>query len=137
MFAEAVLGQGIAAEVKDELHFGRWDDDVIPILPPKIEPLASRDCAKSMDLHSQDFTASLAQLRSEKLPDISQIDKILAQAGKSDMFRDMGGLAQAVSLADKLAAISGEGATEAGERAVQLQSKMLEDPLAGGGIDKT
>ena len=41
------------------------------------------------------------------------------------MFRNMGGLAEAVGLAEKLAS-SGEGATAAGNRAVDLQKKMLD-----------
>ena len=126
MFAEAVLGRGVAAELKAEDHFGRWEDAKIPILPTNIKPVASRDRAKGMDLSAADFAASLAELRAGKLDDISHIDKILDKVSKGDTFRDMGGLAQAISLADKLAAISGEGATGAGERAVQLQSKMLD-----------
>lgn len=51
---------------------------------------------------------------------------MLSQVGKGDMFRDMGGLAQAVSLADKLAALRAEGATKAGERATELQAKVLD-----------
>jgi len=125
VFAEAVLGQGLAAEQVDE-RFGKWGDNMIPILPPKIAELTSRDRAKAMDLKGQDFASNLAQLRSKKLADVSHIDKVLGQVGKGDMFRDMGGLAQAVSLADKLAALSAEGATKAGDRAVQLQSKVLD-----------
>lgn len=127
VFSEAVLGQGLAAEQIDE-RFGKWGDEAnrIPILPPKIADLQSRDRAKGMDLKGSDFASSLAQLRSEKLAEISYIDKALGQVGKGDMFRDMGGLAQAVSLADKLASLSAEGATKAGDRAVQLQSKVLD-----------
>lgn len=127
VFSEAVLGQGLAAEQIDE-RFGKWGDkeNMIPILPPKIADLQSRDRAKGMDLKGQDFAASLAQLRAEKLSDVSYLDKVLGQVGKGDMFRDMGGLAQAVTLADKLAGLSAEGATKAGDRAVQLQSKILD-----------
>lgn len=122
-----MLGQGLAAEQIDE-RFGKWGDkeNMIPILPPKIADLQSRDRAKGMDLKGQDFAASLAQLRAEKLSDLSYIDKVLGQVGKGDMFRDMGGLAQAVTLAEKLAGLSAEGATKAGDRAVQLQSKVLD-----------
>lgn len=127
VFSEAVLGQGLAAEQMDD-RFGKWGDkeNMIPILPPKIADLQSRDRAKGMDLKGQDFAASLAQLRAEKLSDLSYIDKVLGQVGKGDMFRDMGGLAQAVTLAEKLAGLSAEGATKAGDRAVQLQSKVLD-----------
>jgi len=79
-----------------------------------------------MDLKGQDFATSLAQLRAEQLPDISHIDRVLGQVGKGDMFRDMGGLAQAVSLADKLAALSAEGAAKAGDRAAQVLTKVLD-----------
>jgi len=127
VFSEAVLGQGLAAEQIDE-RFGKWGDEEnqIPILPPRIAELQSRDRAKGMDLKGQDFAPSLAQLRAEKLSEVSNIDKVLGQVGKGDMFRDMGGLAQAVTLADKLAGLSAEGATKAGDRAVQLQSKVLD-----------
>lgn len=127
VFSEAVLGQGLAAELIDE-RFGKWGDEEnqIPILPPRIADLQSRDRAKGIDLKGQDFAPSLAQLRSEKLSEVSYIDKVLGQVGKGDMFRDMGGLAQAVTLADKLADLSAEGATKAGERTVQLLSKVLD-----------
>jgi hypothetical protein len=126
VFAEAVLGRGEAAEVKDEFHYGQWNEDLIPILPPKIAKVTSRDRAKGMNLKGKDFASSLAALRAESLENISNIDKVLGEVGKGDMFRDMGGLAQAVSLADKVAAISGEGATKAGERTVKLHEKMLD-----------
>ncbi|HEY2712729.1 MAG TPA: hypothetical protein VGI60_09470 [Chthoniobacterales bacterium] len=126
VFAEAVLGKGEAAEPKNEARFGKWSEAMIPILPPKIAELGSRDRAKEMDLTGQDFSSSLAQLRSKKLADISHIDKIIEGVGKGDMFRDMGGLSQMMSLQEKLATISGEGATAAGERSVQLQIKVLE-----------
>ncbi len=127
IFAEAVLGKSIAAE-KNDADYPKWggDDSKIPILPPKIADLQSRDRAKGMDLKSQDFASSLAQLRAEKLADVSHIDKILAQAGNGAMFRDMGGLAQAVTLADKLAALSASSADKANENAVKLQSKVLD-----------
>ena len=127
VFAEAVLGQGLAAEQIDA-RFGKWrdKDNMIPILPPKIAELTSRDRHREMDLKAQDFASSLAELRAEKLSDASYIDKVLGQVSKGDMFRDMGGLAQAVTLADKLAALSAEGATKAGDRAVELQKKMLD-----------
>jgi hypothetical protein len=127
VFSEAVLGRGLAAEMIDE-RFYKWGDEQnrIPILPPKIADLQSRDRAKGMNLTAQDFATSLAQLRGEKLSEVSYIDKVLGQAGKSDTFRDMGGLAQAVTLAEKLASLSSEGATKAGENAVKLQAKVLE-----------
>lgn len=127
VFAEAVLGQGLAAERIDP-SFADWGDknNQIPILPPKIADLQSRDRAKGMDLKAQDLATSLAELRAKELSDVSHIDKILSQVGKGDMFRDMGGLAQAVSLADKMATLSNQGATDAGNRAVQLQTKVLD-----------
>jgi hypothetical protein len=127
IFAEAVLGEGLAAETIDR-QFPSWGDkeNRIPILPPKIADLQSRDRAKGMDLGTGDFAPSLAQLRAEQLASASYIDKMLGQVGRGDMFRDMGGLAQAVNLADKLGALSAEGATKAGERATQLQAKVLD-----------
>ncbi len=126
VFAEAVLGRGEAAEEIDENRFGKWVDNQPPILPPGIADLTSRDRAKGADFRAQDFAPSLAQLRSERLAEISYIDRVLGQVGKGDMFRNMGGLAEAVGLAEKLSAISGEGATAAGNRAVDLQKKMLD-----------
>lgn len=127
VFAEGVLGHGIAAEPLNE-QFPKWGepDNQIPILPPKIADLQSRDRAQGMDLKAQDFASSLAQLRAEKLSDASYLEKILGQIGKGDMFRDMGGLAQAVSLAEKLGSLSSEAATKAGDRAVELQKKVLD-----------
>ena len=127
VFAEAVLGQGLAAEQIDE-RFAKWGDreNQIPILPPKIAALQAQSRARGMDLTAQDFSSSLAQLRAEKLSDISHIDKIIGQIGKGDMFRDMGGLAQAVTLADKLAVLSEQGATNAGKNATELQKMVLD-----------
>ena len=50
VFAEAVLGRGEAAETIDETKFWRWDASPIPILPPKIAEIASRDRTKGLDL---------------------------------------------------------------------------------------
>lgn len=126
VFAEAVLGEAEAAEEIDNSRFWRWNDHPIPILPPKIADLTSRDRSKTINLSPRDFAAALAALRSTSLSDTSYIDKVLGNVVKGDAFRDMGGLAQAVTLAEKTAAISGEGAKQAGENAVKLQSKMLD-----------
>jgi hypothetical protein len=123
VFAEALLGQGVAAEVKDEYHFGRWGDDVIPILPPDIKAIRSRDRSRDMDLSTPDFAQSLAQLRAENPADISHIKDIIDKIGE---FRDMSGKEEAAMLVSRLAKISGKGATAAGDRAVQLHSKMLD-----------
>jgi hypothetical protein len=127
IFSEAVLGQGLAAELIDK-RFAGWSDadNKIPLLPPRIADLASRDRVHGIDLKSQDFAASLAQLRAEKLADISHIEQLLTQLGKGDMFRNMGALEQASRLAEKLADLSAEEATKAGDRAVQLQTKVLD-----------
>lgn len=127
VFAEAVLGRGLAAEQIDP-RFPGWSekDSTIPILPPRIADLQSRDRGRGIDFAAQDFAPALAQLRAEKLADVSHIEKILGQVGKGAIFRDMGGLAQAVTLAEKLGTLSTESATRAGDRAVQLQSKVLD-----------
>ena len=139
VFSEAVLGQGLAAEQIDT-RFARWGDkeERIPILPPKMAPLQSRDRATTLDFSAQGFSPSLAQLRSEKLDDVSHIDKILAQVGRGDMFRDMGGLAQASSLAEKMASLSAAGATAAGDRVEKLQEKVLDtfEKLMDGDVGK-
>ncbi|WP_417069664.1 hypothetical protein [Niveibacterium terrae] len=127
IFSEAILGQGLAAELIDK-RFAGWSDpdNKIPLLPPKIADLVSRDRTHGMDLKPQDFAASLAQLRADKLADISHIEQLLTQLGKGDMFRNMGGLEQAAKLAEKLADLSAEEANKAGDRAVQLQTKVLD-----------
>jgi len=127
IFAEAVLGQGLAAE-KIDPRFAKWGDkeSTIPILPPHIADLAWHDRSKGMDFKTQDFAGSLAQLRAEKLADISHIDKIIEESGKGDIFRNMGGLEKAVELAGKLGELSEKGASEAGQRAVDLQKKVLD-----------
>jgi hypothetical protein len=127
IFSEAVLGASVAAEKIDQ-DFAGWSsaDCQIPILPPNIADLESRDRAKTMDLTGRDFAATLAQLRAGTLSDASYVDKILAQAGNGAMFRDMGGLEKAIGLAGNLATLSTQGAKEAQEKAVELQSKVLD-----------
>lgn len=127
IFAEAVLGQGLAAE-RIDARFAGWGDkdSTIPILPPRIADLAWHDRAKGMDLKAQELAGSLATLRAEKLADITHIDKIIAESGKADIFRNMGGLEKAVELAAKLGELSEKGAGEAGQRAVDLQKKVLD-----------
>ena len=127
IFAEAVLGQGLAAEQVDA-RFGKWKDkdNQIPILPPKIAALQSRDRHHDMDFTAQDFSSSLAQLRAEKLEDISHIDQVLTAVGKSDLFRNMGGLEQALNLATKLGELSAAGAKEAADKATEIQEKILD-----------
>ncbi len=44
VFAEAVLGRGEAAEIKDDTRLWRWKEEAeVPILPPKIAEITSRD----------------------------------------------------------------------------------------------
>jgi hypothetical protein len=126
VFSEAVLGSSIAAE-KVDADYAKWGsvDCSIPILPPKIADLQSRDRAKMMDLHGQDFATSLAQLRATSLADVSHIDKVLAQAGNGQMFRNMGGLEQTMSVANNLATLTANEATHANDKAVELQKHVL------------
>ena len=126
VFAEAVLGRGEAAEVIDEERLWRWEDYPIPILPPKIADIQSRDRAKPVDLVAAGFANPLAALRAQDPSGASYVDRVLGQLGKGDMFRNMSGLAEAVTLADRLAAVSGQGAAEAGKRSVELHSKILD-----------
>ena len=123
VFAEAVLGAGVAAEVKDEFHFGRWGEDVIPILPPEIKAIRSRDRARDMDLSTSDFSDPLVRLRSKDIANLSYIDQILSKVGE---FRDMSGLSETGANLRGLAKMASKGATAAGDRAVQLHSKMLD-----------
>ena len=128
VFAEAVLGKGLAAEDLDEKRFGKWSDkdNMIPILPPKIADLTSRDRHHDIDLEAKDFAANLATLRAAALADVSHIDKAIAAAVKGDSFRDMGGLKEAVSLATELGKLSAAGAKDAAEQATKIQLKLLE-----------
>ncbi|SFM33563.1 hypothetical protein [Marinobacter zhejiangensis] len=126
VFAEAVLGRSNAAESIDESKFWRWKEEPIPILPPKINPLNSRDRAKGMDLSPGDFAAAIAQLRSQPMADVSHIGQILGALQKNDMFRNMAGLQEAAALAGQMAQISGDGATAAGQRSAEIYGKLLD-----------
>lgn len=126
VFAEAVLGRGEAAEEIDMGRYGKWTENQPPILPPDIDKLTSRDRARTMDLSAADFTAALAQLRATALADSSHIKDIVGGVTKGDMFRDMGGLEKALVLAEKVAGMSEKGATRAGDRAAEMQAKMLD-----------
>jgi hypothetical protein len=126
VFAEAVLGEAVAAEEIDVARYGRWVDNQPPLLPPDISALASRDRAKDVGLSTPEFAAALAALRSTPVADASHVGPILGQVGKGDMFRNMSGLDQALQLAGKLADISERGASRAGDRAAELQEKMLD-----------
>jgi hypothetical protein len=126
VFAEAVLGRAEAAEEIDKARYGEWKENQPPILPTEIAPLASRDRAKGLDMTTHDFTAALAALRSTPIADASHLAGILGQIGKGEMFRNMGGLEQAIALAKETATLSAAGATKAGDRAVEMQKKILD-----------
>jgi len=131
VFAEAVLGQGLGAERRDDdadKFFGKWTDkdNMIPLLPPDIAALTSRDRHHDVDFKAQDFAASLAQLRAEKLADVSHLSSLLAAVGKGDTFRDMGGLKEALSLATELGKLSAAGAKDAADQARKIQEKILD-----------
>jgi hypothetical protein len=127
VFAEAVLGRGEAAEIKDDTRLWRWKEEAeVPILPPRIAEIASRDRAKPVDLRAADLAAPLAALRATDPASLSYLAGILQQAGNGGMFRNMGGLSEAVGLAEKLGALSSSGASDAGKRAQQIQAKLLD-----------
>lgn len=130
VFAEAVLGRAEAAEIRDDARQWSWQTSdqggAPPILPPHIAEITSRDRGKGVDLSAADLSAALASLRAERISDISHINALADQIGKGDMFRDMGGLAEAATLADKVSALSSKGASDAGQRAVDLQGKLLD-----------
>ncbi len=130
VFAEAVLGRAEAAEIRDDARQWSWQTidqgGAPPILPPHIAEIASRDRGKGVDLSAADLSTSLASLRAERIADISHINALVGQVGKGDMFRNMGGLAEAATLAEKVSALSSKGASDAGQRAVDLQGKLLD-----------
>jgi hypothetical protein len=127
VFAEAVLGRGEAAEIKDDTRLWRWKEEAeVPILPPRIAEITSRDRAKPMDLRPTDFAASLAALRATDPANLSYISEAMRQISNGGMFRNMGGPSEAVGLAEKLASLSGSGASEAGKRAQEIHSKLLD-----------
>ncbi len=123
VFAEAVLGRGEAAETIDETRLWDWDRAHIPILPPALE---SRDRAKGLALEARDFASSLAALRATSPEDASHLAELVKTLGRGDMFRDMGGLQQATSLAQRVADLSGAGAAQASKTAAEIQAKMLD-----------
>jgi hypothetical protein len=126
VFAEAVLGQGVAAEEIDEPRFGKWSDNQPPLLPPEIAAMKSRDRAKDIDWSTAGFADSLARLRAKNLED-SSLDGMLGALSKSGkMFRNMSGLSEGLALAEKVSALSAEGATAAGNRAAEMQAKILD-----------
>lgn len=125
VFAEAVLGRGQAAETIDDTRLWDWGAFPIPILPEGLAPLV-RDRSRDVDLRAQDFAPALAQLRATDPADASHLDGILGAIQNGDTFRDMGGLAQAVTLADKVAAITGAGAQDAAARAAEIHAKILD-----------
>ena len=51
---------------------------------------------------------------------------MLTAVGKSDLFRNMGGLEQALNLATKLGELSAAGAKEAADKATEIQEKILD-----------
>ena len=125
VFAEAILGRGEAAETIDDTRLWDWQAFPIPILPSGLASFA-RDRAKDLPLESHDLDPSLAQLRATDPADASHLGGMLAALGNGSMFRDMGGLAQAVTLADKVAAITGSGAQDAAARAAEIHGKILD-----------
>jgi len=116
VFAEAVLGRGLAAEELND-RYAKWSDEEnrIPILPPGIATLQHVDRSKAtLDLKpTGDFAAALATLRSEKVADVSYLDKLLGVMSNGSMFRDMSNASRTSDLAGKLADNAAAGATSA------------------------
>ena len=110
-------------------------DNQPPILPPGIADLTPRDRAKERRFQSAGFrTVSRPNSAPKDSLRSPYIDRVLGQVGKGDMFRNMGGLAEAVGLAEKLSAISGEGAEQQPAIAPSIYRRRCSIPLSRSSI---
>nr|MDJ0891819.1 hypothetical protein [Gammaproteobacteria bacterium] len=137
IFAEAVLGRSEAAEEIDDTKFWKWEEHHIPILPPEIKELESRDRSGSMELTTAALDPSLAALRSQTPADISHIAQAITALQNGGMFRNMSGLAELTQQSAALAGHSSAGAKHAAEQAQKIHAKMVEltEHLVDKGIE--
>lgn len=92
VFGEAVLGQAVSAEKIDLSRFWHWKDSMIPILPPRMKPLqAATPGVQDLNARPTGLDPTSAKLGAlQDLPAPSGFNA-LAEAMRSQMFRDLSG----------------------------------------------
>ncbi|MET9462142.1 helix-hairpin-helix domain-containing protein [Streptomyces canus] len=95
VYAESVMGACNSCEIKEEERFWRWEEAPIPDQLPLIQPV-STDSRRSEpgDLQPKDFPSPIIAMQSAPAaPDPTGLAQIFGLLGRSDLFRDMAGLA--------------------------------------------
>jgi hypothetical protein len=95
VYAEAVMGSCNSCEFKEEERFWRWDEAPPPDQLPAIQPL-STDSRRSEpgDLQPKDLpTPIIAMQSAPAAPDPTGLAQMFGLLSRSDLFRDMAGLA--------------------------------------------
>ena len=104
VFAEAVLGESVAAERIDLTRFWNWQDSPIPLTPPELSPVSTNFSANQMNLTPTDFASFQANLQSSNtLPNPTGLAAMIESMAKGDMFKDMSGKEAAQTLASAVA----------------------------------
>lgn len=95
VYAESVMGSCNSCEFKEEERFWRWDEAPLPDALPAIQPLSTDSRrADPGDLEARDFPAPIVAMQAvPQAPDPAGLANLFSVLGKSDLFRDMAGLA--------------------------------------------
>jgi len=130
VFAEAVLGESVAAEQIDLSRFWNWQDSPIPLTPTEISPISTSHQATDMDLNAGNFADFQAKLRTlSALPNPAGLEAMLNAMSSGDMFKGMDGREVAKEMANMVAKYASEGAAKSQE----LASSNLQKGLDVGG----
>lgn len=118
VFAEAVLGQSVAAEKIDLSRFWNWKDSMIPILPTSINPLNSATpTVQNLSAEPGKLDESAAKLGPmQDLPAPSGF-QALAETMRAQIFRDMSGQTMLQALAEATTKAAASGSSEAAKLA--------------------
>ena len=118
VFAEAVLGRYNSAEKLDLTRFWNWQDSPIPIQAPEIAAIQLGSRVQAEDLKAGDFSQPIVNIQNPTaLPDPSGLESTLKALMQSNLFRDMSGLANTITLAQESLKAASTGATNAGTQA--------------------
>lgn len=124
VFAEAVLGRSVSAELIDLSRFWKWDDAPIPIVPTELAPVDLAHTATPVDLNSTGPDQGAATLRPPAaMPDPAGLANLLDAVSRAGTFRDMSGLDAVKEMAIAAANHASSGAENAAENA----TKSFED----------
>ena len=98
----------------------------MPILPPKIAEITSRDRAKPMDMRPADFAASLAALRASDPANLSYISERCARSATEACSATWAAFRRRLASPTSSPPSAAPAPAEAGKRAQEIHSKLLD-----------